>query len=122
MPRKLSNEEVTQAKQQLMDDIESGELSLGQAVRRMRLITGKSQKDFAQNIVGISPRVLAEIERGVANPTIETLNKIGRPFGYKVSFVIIITPNQCGKEIWHGCSCLGFHDQSYRANAFQERF
>jgi len=87
MPRKLSNEEVTQAKQQLMDDIESGELSLGQAVRRMRLITGKSQKDFAQNIVGISPRVLAEIERGVANPTIETLNKIGRPFGYKVSFV-----------------------------------
>jgi transcriptional regulator with XRE-family HTH domain len=74
MPRKLTNEEVTQAKQQLMDDIESGELSLGQAVRRMRLITGKR-------------RVLAEIERGVANPTIETLNKIGRPFGYKVSFV-----------------------------------
>jgi len=87
MPRKLSNEEVTQAKQQLMDDIESGELSLGQAVRRMRMITGKSQKDFAQTIIGISPRVLAEIERGVANPTIETLNKIGRPFGYKVSFV-----------------------------------
>jgi DNA-binding XRE family transcriptional regulator len=87
MPRKLTNEEVTQAKQQLMDDIECGALSLGQAVRRMRLITGKSQKDFAQTIIGISPRVLAEIERGVANPTIETLNKIGRPFGYKVSFV-----------------------------------
>jgi putative transcriptional regulator len=87
MSRKLTNEEVTQAKQQLMDDIESGELSLGQAVRRMRLITGKSQKNFAQTIIGISPRVLAEIERGVANPTVETLNKIGRPFGYKVSFV-----------------------------------
>jgi putative transcriptional regulator len=87
MSRKLTNEEVTQAKQQLMDDIESGELSLGQAVRRMRMITGKSQKNFAQTIIGISPRVLAEIERGVANPTVETLNKIGRPFGYKVSFV-----------------------------------
>jgi DNA-binding XRE family transcriptional regulator len=87
MPRKLTDEEVTQAKQQLMDDIESGELSLGQAVRRMRMITGKSQKNFAQTIIDISPRVLAEIERGVANPTIETLNKIGRPFGYKVSFV-----------------------------------
>ncbi len=86
MPRKLTNEEVTQAKQQLMDDIERGELSLGQAVRRMRLITGKSQKDFAQTIIGISPRILAEIERGVANPTIGTLNKIGRPFGYKVGF------------------------------------
>jgi putative transcriptional regulator len=87
MPRKLTNQEVTQAKQQLMDDIESGELSLGQAVRRMRLITGKSQKDFAKNIIGISPRVLAEIERGVANPTVDTLNKIGRPFGYTVGFV-----------------------------------
>jgi len=87
MPRKLTNQEVTQAKQQLMDDIESGELSLGQAVRRMRLITGKSQKDFAKNIIGISPRVLAEIERGVANPTVDTLNKIGRPFGYSVGFV-----------------------------------
>jgi transcriptional regulator with XRE-family HTH domain len=89
MPRKLTNQEVTQAKQQLMDDIESGELSLGQAVRRMRLITGKSQKDFAKNIIGISPRVLAEIERGVANPTNDTLNKIGRPFGYTVGFVRI---------------------------------
>ena len=87
MPRKLTNEEVTQAKQQLMDDIESGVLSLGQAVRRMRLITGKSQKDFANKIIGISPRVLAEIERGVANPTVDTLNKIGRPFGYIAGFV-----------------------------------
>ena len=87
MPRKLTNEEVTQAKQQLMDDIESGELILGQAVRRMLLITGKSQKDFAKTIIGIAQRVLAEIERGVAKPTIETLNKIGRLFGYKVSFV-----------------------------------
>ena len=86
MPRKLTSEEVTQAKLQLMDDIERGDLSLGQAVRRMRLITGKSQKDFANNIIGISPRILAEIERGVANPTVDTLNKIGRPFGYTVGF------------------------------------
>lgn len=87
MPRKLTSEEATQAKLQLMDEIEKGDLSLGHAVRRMRLITGKSQKDFAKNIIGISPRILAEIERGVANPTVDTLNKIGRPFGYTVGFV-----------------------------------
>ena len=28
-----------------------------------------------------------EIERDVANPTITTLNKIGRPFGYVVGFI-----------------------------------
>lgn len=73
-------------KQQLREAIERGEVSLGEAVRRMRKISGMNQKEFAQKIVGISPRVLAEIERGRANPTVETLNKIGRAFGYEVGF------------------------------------
>jgi len=38
-------------------------------------------------IVGIAPRILAAIERVEGNPTIDTLNKVGRPFGYKVGFV-----------------------------------
>lgn len=73
-------------KQQLREAIERGEISLGEAVRRMRKITGMNQKAFAQKIVGVSPRVLAEIELGRANPTVETLNKIGRAFGYRVGF------------------------------------
>jgi DNA-binding XRE family transcriptional regulator len=87
MAKLMSAEEATLAKQALKDGIRRGELSIGQATRRMRKITGKSQKDYARTIVGISPRVLAEIERDVANPTIKTLNKIGRPFGYIVGFV-----------------------------------
>lgn len=74
-------------KQRLRAAIEAGEITIGQAVRRMRKISGMSQKAYAQKIVGVSPRVLVEIERDVANPTVETLNKIGRPFGYKVGFV-----------------------------------
>lgn len=73
-------------KQQLREAIERGEISLGEAVRRMRKISGMNQKAFAQKIVGVSPRVLAEIELGRANPTVETLNKIGRAFGYEVGF------------------------------------
>lgn len=74
-------------KQRLRAAIEAGEITIGQAVRRMRKISGMSQKVYAQKIVGVSPRILVEIERDVANPTVETLNKIGRPFGYKVGFV-----------------------------------
>jgi DNA-binding XRE family transcriptional regulator len=74
-------------KEQLREAIEHGEISIGEAVRRMRKISGMSQKAYAQKIVGVSPRVLAEIELDTANPTVETLNKIGRPFGYKVGFV-----------------------------------
>jgi len=87
MQKKNTAENATLAKQKLRDEIERGDLTIGQATRRMRKITGKNQKDYARNIIGISPRVLAEIERDVANPTIATMNKIGRPFGYTAGFV-----------------------------------
>ncbi len=87
MVKNKTAEATTLAKQQLKVSIEKGEISLGQAVRRMRKISGLSQKEYARKIIGISPRILAEIERDVANPTVETLNKVGRPFGYTVGFV-----------------------------------
>lgn len=87
MPKLKDHDNMALARQQLIEAIDNGQLTLGQVVRRMRKITGMSQKAYAQKIIGISPRVLAEIERDVANPTIETLNKIGRPFGYMVGFV-----------------------------------
>ena len=79
--------DTTAAKHELMTAIENGDLSLGQAAKRMRRITGMSQKAYAERIVGIAPRIFAQIERNQGNPTVETLNKIGRPFGYKVGFV-----------------------------------
>ena len=77
----------TAAKLELMDAIDAGSLTIGQSVRAMRRISGMSQKEFSHKIIGISTRVLAEIERDVANPTAESLNKIGRVFGYKIGFV-----------------------------------
>lgn len=82
-----SQEDATLAKRDLVEAIENNELTLGEAVRRMRKISGMSQKAYAERIVGIAPRILAEIELGQGNPTVETLNKIGRPFGYTVGFV-----------------------------------
>ena len=82
-----TNEERLAAKISLIKAIENNELSLGEAVRRMRKITGMSQKNYAERIVGVSTRILAEIERNEGNPTLETLNKIGRPFGYTIGFL-----------------------------------
>lgn len=84
---KPAPEDTALAKRELMQAIENHELSLGEAVRRMRAITGMSQKAYAERIIGIAPRILAEIERDAGNPTLETLAKIGRPFGYTVGFV-----------------------------------
>ena len=74
-------------KQALIKAIENNELSLGEAVRGMRAIAGMSQKAYARRILGVSTRILAEVELERGNPTLETLNKIGRPFGYTVGFV-----------------------------------
>ena len=82
-----THEETATSKRRLIEAIEGNELSLGEAVRRMRGITGLSQKAYAERIVGISTRILAEIELDRGNPTVETLNKIGRPFGYTVGFI-----------------------------------
>ncbi len=82
-----SPEDPTQAKRDLREALEQGQLSLGEAVRRMRRISGLNQKDYARRIVGISPRILAEVERDEGNPTLDTLNKIARPFGYRIHFV-----------------------------------
>jgi transcriptional regulator with XRE-family HTH domain len=84
---KQSHEDTALARRELIEAIENHELTLGEAVRRMRMISGMNQKAYAERIVGIAPRILAQVERDEGNPTVDTLNKIGRPFGFTVGFV-----------------------------------
>jgi len=53
----------------------------------MRKILGMNQKEFAQKIAKVSPRILSEFESGSGNPTLATLEKIALPFGLKVTFL-----------------------------------
>lgn len=45
-----------------------------------------AQQEFAKAL-SLTRRQIAEIEAGAANPTLETLDKIGRVFGFSVGFV-----------------------------------
>lgn len=85
--RKRTPEEIRKEKEALYADIDRGLLTIGQATRRMRRIVGMTQAEYAGKILKIYPRVLMEIERDRGNPTLETLEKIARPFGLKVGFV-----------------------------------
>ena len=53
----------------------------------MRLISGLTQVEYATRFARISPQALAQIEQGRGNPTADTLNKLGRPFGLQIGFV-----------------------------------
>ncbi|MFC0135388.1 hypothetical protein CR105_14530 [Massilia eurypsychrophila] len=70
----------------LYAEIDRGEVSLQHAVKRMRKISGLTQSEFAKHR-GVSAKVIKEIEQGIGNPTIESLNQIGNFFGLEVAFV-----------------------------------
>lgn len=74
------------ARRELYDELRRGALDLRTAVKRMRRIVGLSQADYAK-LIGLSPRVVIDFERGVGNPTLRTLEMLGRPFGLEVVYL-----------------------------------
>ncbi len=86
--KKRKPEDIRREKEALYADIEAGRLTLGQATRLMRKIVGLTQVEYAGKVLKIYPRVLMEIEKDRGNPTLETLEKIAKPFGLKVGFVL----------------------------------
>lgn len=85
--KRPSDPELDVQREELKRLLRTGGIALGDAVRRMRKLTGLTQKNYAEKVLGIYPRVLMEIENGRGNPTLETLEKIARPWGFRVGFI-----------------------------------
>lgn len=85
--KRPDNKEMTEMKEALYMGIAAGDIEIREATRQMRKILGMTQKDYAEKIAGISPRILSEFENGAGNPTLATLEKIASPFGLKVTFL-----------------------------------
>ena len=84
--RNLSRAEVEALRLRLTELVPVRGGSIRQVVRMMRLITRKSQSEYAR-MCGVAPRVLAAVEAGTGSPTVETLEKLLRPFGFRVGVV-----------------------------------
>ncbi|MBU5637985.1 helix-turn-helix domain-containing protein [Geomonas sp. Red69] len=82
-----NNKDIQAEREVLYAELERGALTLGQATRRMRKMIGLTQAEYATKILKIFPRVLMDIENDRGNPTLETLEKVARPFNLKISFV-----------------------------------
>lgn len=82
----IDKEIAKKLRAELYTAIDRGEVSLQDAVKRMRKISRLSQPEFAAHL-GVGAKVVKEIERGVGNPTVASLNRIGRFFGLEVAFV-----------------------------------
>ena len=85
-------------RKQLIDEIiqlhTEGELTLGMAIRRLRLeVTGFDQETFAR-MCGMSTRALYQLETDKGNPTLSTIDSILRKFGLRMGLMPVIAPSK----------------------------
>lgn len=79
----------TQAKDKIVECIFAGELTQGEALKRLRVqVLGVKQEQFAQ-LVKVSRKTLSDIENDKGNYSVDTLNQVFRPFGLQVGLVKI---------------------------------
>ncbi len=79
--------EMARMKDELYLGLAQGDIGIRDATRQMRKILGMTQKEYAQKVADISPRILSEFENGPGNPTLATLEKIALPFGLRITFL-----------------------------------
>lgn len=84
--RSLDAEQIKALREKLHTEVPRSDLSIGDVIRQMRLITKRSQSEYAR-LCGVAPRVLAEIESGNGNPRLSTLQALLRPFACDVGVV-----------------------------------
>lgn len=74
-PRATSGKNRQEYRREFYAAVDSGTLTPQEAVRRFRIMTGKTQPEFAE-FIGISLRVLRAFEQGRGNPTLATVEKM----------------------------------------------
>ncbi len=84
--KKPTKEEILENRRALAERARTGDLRLPDAVAEIRKGFGMTQEEFAKTL-SLTRRHVAEIKTGTANPTLGTLEKIGRLFGFGIGFV-----------------------------------
>ncbi|MBL8268915.1 helix-turn-helix domain-containing protein [Steroidobacter sp.] len=84
--RSLDSDRISELREQLNSEIPPSDLAIGDVIRHMRLITKKSQSEYAK-LCGVAPRALADVESGTGNPRLSTLQALLRPFACDVGVV-----------------------------------
>lgn len=83
----LSREEKLARREAVRNRAAAGDLRFPGAIRDIRKSLGLTQAEFAVRF-GLSRIQVIALEKGKANPTLETLQKIGRVFGFTVGYVM----------------------------------
>lgn len=77
-----------EAREKFYEQLANKKLTLAETVKAMRSIVGMTQPEYAK-FVGVAARIIIDVERGIGNPTINTLRKIGKPFRLDIVYDFI---------------------------------
>ncbi len=84
--RNLSKPEIEKLRESVASLVPPSSAQISELVKTMRLSTKRSQAEYAL-LCGVSLRVLRQVESGKLNLQTETLEKLLRPFGYRIGIV-----------------------------------
>jgi transcriptional regulator with XRE-family HTH domain len=84
--RKRTQEELALLRRTLATRISTEQPPLHEAARWVREALGLSQEAFGK-LVGLSKPQVSKLEKGEGNPTLKTLQAIGRPFKLQLGFI-----------------------------------
>lgn len=80
-------DKINEYRRRLHERAEAGALRYPFVIQEIRKTMGLTQQQFAR-VFNLTRRQVAEMERNEANPTVETLNKLGQAWGFTVGFVL----------------------------------
>jgi len=84
--RNLSKPKIEELRESVAALVPASRAQVGELVRDMRLSTKRSQAEYAA-LCSVSLRVLRQVESGKLNLQTATIEKLLRPFGYRIGVV-----------------------------------
>ena len=85
--RALTPEARTEVLEVLRRAVAVGDLTAGQALRLLRAAYLRVSRERFAKMTGVSARAIAKLEAGTGNPTLDTLTRVFRPFGFQIGLV-----------------------------------
>lgn len=80
----MNDAKISELRETFYEQVDSGSLSVVDALKLMRKIAGRSQADYAK-ATKVNHKVLVDFERGVGNPTFNSLQKLLAPFNLELT-------------------------------------
>lgn len=84
LTRKQGSRERREAlRREFYERVAANGIPLADAIRGIRLMLGKTQREYAE-YTGVPPRTVMAIEQGRGNPTLKTMEKLLRGTGLEI--------------------------------------